>query len=262
MGSDLVPVIGLAGAAIPSTALDVGRSASVVGIVRRPYPTASDRRFAVEPRSPADVSSGSVSPSASASSIAGPEPPASAGGSLGAVADPAVDADIGGLKALVGARVRIGGIVVGLAADGFDIDDGTGRVRVVLTGDAVAMLPLVEVDDVLNALGTVREGTNGLELVVGDAADLIRPGDVTTAAASSSAPDVRPAPSPTTATAPIRLAGMAEPSLALGIAGLVLAFAATVATLVLRRRRARRLTARIRERLARVGLANPEPDRA
>ena len=39
----------------PSTTLADGRTATVIGIARRPYPSATDRRFAVTPRSPADV---------------------------------------------------------------------------------------------------------------------------------------------------------------------------------------------------------------
>ncbi len=265
VGADLVPVIGLAGAAIPSTALEVGRSAAVVGIVRRPYPTASDRRFAIEPRSPADVSLGSASPTASSSASTGPAGGAPGGDTPSGPAGPGesvVDADIGRLGTFVGARVRIGGIVVGLAADGFDVDDGTGRVRVTLTGEATAMLPLVELDDPVNVIGAVREGPDGIELVVDAAADLVRTGDLTPVAAAPSLPAIRPSPSPTATAAPVRLSGMADPPLALGLAGLAVALVATIATLVHRRRRATRLSARIRERLARVGVPNPRPDRA
>ena len=53
-----VPVQGQAGAGIPSTAILVGKRITVTGIVKRPYPTASDRRYAVLPRSGGDVSIG------------------------------------------------------------------------------------------------------------------------------------------------------------------------------------------------------------
>src|SRR6185503_12603986 len=49
-------VQGQAGAGIPSTILGAGDSVTITGIVRRPYPTASDRRFAVLPRGTSDVS--------------------------------------------------------------------------------------------------------------------------------------------------------------------------------------------------------------
>ena len=55
VGTAKVVVIGQPGAGIASTTLAVGRSATVIGIARRPYPSAADRRYAVTPRSPADV---------------------------------------------------------------------------------------------------------------------------------------------------------------------------------------------------------------
>ena len=50
-----VPIAGLAGSGIASTDLAVGRAATVTGIVKRPYPTATDRRFAIVPRQRADI---------------------------------------------------------------------------------------------------------------------------------------------------------------------------------------------------------------
>ena len=55
VGNDHVVVVGQPGAGIPSTTLVEGRTATVTGIARRPAPTASDRRFAVTPRFPADL---------------------------------------------------------------------------------------------------------------------------------------------------------------------------------------------------------------
>ena len=55
VGAQKVVVVGEAGAGIPSTALEKGRTVTVVGIARRPFPSASDRRFAVTPRFAADV---------------------------------------------------------------------------------------------------------------------------------------------------------------------------------------------------------------
>ncbi len=63
VGSARVVISGLAGAHIPATSLIEGRRATIVGIARRPYPGSADRRFAVVPRSSADVavsSSGST----------------------------------------------------------------------------------------------------------------------------------------------------------------------------------------------------------
>src|SRR5204863_5701849 len=66
-----VPIAGLAGAAVPSGALIAGRTATIVGIVRRPYPSASDRRFAIVPRSSRDVTLGGPSDDGTASGAGG-----------------------------------------------------------------------------------------------------------------------------------------------------------------------------------------------
>ena len=55
VGKDHVVVVGQPGAGIPGTTMVEGRTATVTGIARRPAPTASDHRFAVTPRFPADV---------------------------------------------------------------------------------------------------------------------------------------------------------------------------------------------------------------
>ena len=66
-----VPIAGLAGSGIASTDLAVGRAATVTGIVKRPYPTATDRRFAIVPRQRADIVLGKAAPAAGASELAG-----------------------------------------------------------------------------------------------------------------------------------------------------------------------------------------------
>ena len=55
LGGRLVVVVGQAGAGIAADTLAEDRIATVTGIVRRPYPTASDQRFTILPRNPADV---------------------------------------------------------------------------------------------------------------------------------------------------------------------------------------------------------------
>ena len=55
LGERQVVVVGQAGAGIAVDTLAEGRVATVTGIVRRPYPTASDQRFTILPRYPADV---------------------------------------------------------------------------------------------------------------------------------------------------------------------------------------------------------------
>ena len=55
LGGRQVVVVGQAGAGIAADTLAEDRIATVTGIVRRPYPTASDQRFTILPRYPADV---------------------------------------------------------------------------------------------------------------------------------------------------------------------------------------------------------------
>ncbi len=194
VGSHLVPVIGQPGSGIAVTAVVEGRVATVTGIVRRPYPTATDRRFSILPRFPADVRLGQASEPAAgpgaASSSGGPV--ATSYGTKGAAAGPessaaptgAIDADLVDLASYAGALVRVGGLVVALEAGGFTLDDGTSVGRVVLTGDAVAQLALIEPDDALNAIGRVEMTKEGPVVLVDTPAAISFAGDPVPAAAS------------------------------------------------------------------------------
>ena len=149
--------------AVPADRLTVGAIVTIVGIVRRPYPTATDRRFSILPRSSADlaVKSGPAAPSSNSTSTdrPAPTPAQSAGGrrrvapsdrrpgtgagrtsSSGPGATTILDVDLVDLGHVVGLRVRVGGIIVGMAEDGFVLDDGTAQVTVHLGGDA-AIVP-------------------------------------------------------------------------------------------------------------------------
>ena len=79
-----VPVNGLAGSGIASSAVIEGRTATITGIVKRPYPTATDRRFTLVPRRPSDIVLGSAAgaTATSGSSVAG-GPSSSAGAAAG-----------------------------------------------------------------------------------------------------------------------------------------------------------------------------------
>jgi uncharacterized protein YdeI (BOF family) len=259
VGGDLVPVVALANAAIPATAIDTGRRATVVGIVRRPYPTASDRRFSVEPRFAADVTLGPAEAGSGAQAGVGTSSAGTAAAASTASAGTARDADLSAIGGLIGQRVRVGGIVAEIASDGFTLDDGTATGRVVLIGEAAEMLPLVEPADPINAIGRVRRGQAGIEVVVDHAADVVRVGDLGLAdAATSPSGGVDAAPSnPRFATAGLRAAGVADGPLAFGVAGVLLAMAGTVGTFAVRRRRAQQLAARVRARLHREVAAGP-----
>ena len=62
------------------------------------------------------------------------------GGDGGPSAAAVPDADLVDLDAFVGRTVRVGGLVVDLASDGFTLDDGTATGRVVLSGAALDLL--------------------------------------------------------------------------------------------------------------------------
>jgi hypothetical protein len=190
LGSVRVPVSGLAGSGIPGASVVEGRRATVAGIVRRPYPTATDRRFAVVPRSAADLAlgapaatgpagSGATTPVAGASSAPGSGSPGGGG--------EAPDVDLARLGDHVGRVVRVGGLVAELQPDGAILDDGTATARLVLEGDAAGLAALLEPGDALNATGTVelRDGETGV--VVAKAADLALAGAPVADAADAAA---------------------------------------------------------------------------
>jgi hypothetical protein len=274
VGAQDAVVVGQPGAGIASTSLVEGRQATVTGIVRRPYPNATDRRLAVTPRFPADIRSGAGSGQGGPSeSDAGPTTTASTGSS-----DPgaspgtpiaADDADLVDLATLVGRTVRVGGLVVELRTDGFTLDDGTAIGRIVLEGAALDALPLIEPEDALNAIGRVEATADGPVLIVDDAGRIVFAGDPVAAGAAPAEPvDASAAPSSEASGAiPVtgRLAGLGSgPSPfdggAVGLATLVAISAISAAVTILRRRHTRRrLAARIAARLATFAGPPPSP---
>jgi hypothetical protein len=190
-----VVVAGLAGSGIPSATLREGAVASVVGVVRRPHPAASDRRFAVVPRSAADVrvtswgsgrasgvatsSPGTGGWSGSASgSVSAPGSGAGSGATVGAGAGGApVNADLARLAGMEGRRVRVGGLVVANDGEQVVIDDGTATGALRLAGEAAALLPLLEPGDAIAAAGRVLPGPE-VRIEIRSAGDVTRLGDL------------------------------------------------------------------------------------
>jgi hypothetical protein len=262
--SGRVPIAGLAGAGIPAATLSEGQRATIVGIVRRPYPSSADRRFAIVPRSPGDVVLGPAAAggNAAAGRGSGGRSAATGGRGLARVPDPGssatpgvVDADLAELYAHAGRTVRVGGIVVELAPEGFQLDDGTAVGRVILAGPAADYLPLIEPEDPVNAIGRVEERDGAHVVVVEDPAGISRVGDLPAFASPVGSAE------PSAAAMPVgrsQLASSADPlglglTGAAGIASLVLVSAASVAMTVLRRRRIQQaLLARVSARLAAV----------
>jgi hypothetical protein len=172
-----VPVQGQAGAGIPSTVVVAGKRMTVTGIVRRAYPSASDRRFAVLPRSGADLSIGPSGDGRSGTAAAGSTSPAGQP-AAGSGIDVTPDTDLAALLDHVGARVRIGGVVARLAAGGFDLDDGTAIARVELEGDMAPLAASLHEGDAVAATGIVKLVAGSPTVVVGDDGSLLRVGSL------------------------------------------------------------------------------------
>ncbi|HTC86524.1 MAG TPA: hypothetical protein VK656_07455, partial [Candidatus Acidoferrum sp.] len=300
VGSVRIAIVGIAAAGIPASALVEGRRATIVGFVKRPYPTATDRRFAVVPRSPADIHLGAATGggststgSTTGSSKTGTPGAGATGGStsstgpatgVGTTATAAawIDVDIATLRIHIGQRVRLGGIVVSvdMAGGSIAIDDGTAIGRVLLGGEAATYLALLESGDALNATGTVAGTATAPELRVTAAADLVRVGDVSTGDPAAGAPSASADPGLTDPTADpaggnrpgasdgpeARTAGLTllpgfdGPSSA-GVGSLVGISLLSIAVTLIRRRRVRRAFAtRVAQRLATFAGPSASPD--
>ncbi len=276
-----IVVAGLAGAGIPAASVAEGSTVAVVGVVRRPHPAASDKRFAVVPRLPADIRAvaavqGGVTPTEGDGAPAGDAHvpvPGSAGSTVAPTGSVVADADLAALPG-VGVLVRVGGLVVGIDGDLVLVDDGTATASLRLAGEAAELVPLLEPGDAVSAVGRVGTGPNGAFVEVDAAADLVRLGDLgETLPLESSSGDAGPDASPATAadppalptstddlvvvpgtlTPPIAGPGTAGGPLAAGIGVSLVVAGAWVAFLSARRRRARRsLADRISARLAAV----------
>ena len=268
VGKERVVVLGQSGAAIPVTSVLKGHMATVVGIVRRPYPTAKDRRYAILPRARSDLR---VDGTSSANHAAGGRATTGAGRSGGSAGPGSVNgtgasatptggapaipnADLADLARFDGATVRVGGLVGDLLPDGFLLDDGTGMGPVILHGPAAELLPLIEPDDAVNVTGRVESTERGWTVVADDPAGVVLAGDPTaTVPAPSGDPD--PAGAVTAPAAPTTAGFGPWPGHDLtGIAGLgtlaSLTLLSLLVTLVRRRLLRRRMSGRLAARLA------------
>jgi hypothetical protein len=277
IGTVKVVVVGQAGAGIPADVMDKGRTATVTGIVRRPYPTATDRRFTILPRrrsdihvdgKPASATTGSTAPNTGSTSG-----PGTAGAPL-ATAQPVPDAPDADLRDLAarpdGELVRVGGLVGDLKPDGFTLDDGTAIGTIAFQGAALELLALIEPGDAINVIGKVGRHDANPVVIVEDPAGVVLAASEDVADATSAA-DAASAPAPVdadpTEEPPVRIAGawtLPGPELA-GAAGLATLASVTlvsVAVTLLRRRHLQRaLAARVSARLAAFA-APPDADPA
>jgi DNA/RNA endonuclease YhcR with UshA esterase domain len=271
VGRDRVVVVGQPGAGIPAAALIEGRTATITGIVRLAFPTATDRRPSVLPRTRADVrvSVGGPATAGSTGTTSGVAAqgsgPGSGSVSAGAAASPSVpDADLAELAASEGRTVRVGGLVRAVRADGFELDDGTATGRVVLAGEAAAWIALIEPGDAINVVGRVERRGGALAVVVEDPATITLGSDLPAPAASER---VRTGPDGSAAAAARwseRHAGLTDglstlPGAGAGLATLAGLVVTSLAVTFLRRRHAQRLLA---SRIAvRLGAVTRSPER-
>jgi hypothetical protein len=182
-----------------------------------------------------------------------------------------VDADLVDLAAFVGQTVRVGGLVVDLRPDGLLLDDGTRVGLVILRGAALDLLPLLEPDDAINAIGRVEALQDGLVVVVTQPGGIIQAGEPVAVVAGPSSGTgatgtIVAAPTPP-ATPPAHLAGLGEnpASIVGGLAGIGTFVALTLASVAIslgRRAQARRREqARIAARVVAFGTRAGVPAR-
>jgi DNA/RNA endonuclease YhcR with UshA esterase domain len=258
-GGSTVPIVGLERVKIGVGRVRQGATGSIVGIVRRPYPTATDRRFAVLPRAASDIdltsANGPSKPSTTGGS--GSHPSATGGSTSGAAATSiAIEAPIveaGELETHAGRVVRIGGLVAGRTElvrgePTVRIVDLSGQARLRLPIDATAQAEALRHGDLVEALGAVEHDATGPVVVVADPADLVVAGQAARDAAPSEhgeaavSPTQSPSTEPPLGSAREAAAGHAtpvEPLLGLAGAGGLLAVFAAVGAVAARRRRGR-----------------------
>ncbi len=201
VGSIRIPIAGLAGSRIAVGRIFAGRQATIVGIVRRAFPTAIDQRFAIEPRSVSDVAFAAAGPSRSAStgaSSGGGSQPVDPGYGPGVGPTSAVPAgsavpvgplvDLRELASYRGRVIQVGGLVTAVENTTISIDDGTASGRLILSGEAAVYLDLVEVGDPIVVDGLVELDSSGPYLFVTDPDGVVRTGDPDAPSLASATP--------------------------------------------------------------------------
>lgn len=265
VGSASVLIAGLAASGIPSTLLVDGRIATISGFVHRPYPTATDRRWAVTPRGSFDIALGpQVSTGARGvkTQTDSGVPTAYEGPAADGVAPP--DVDLATLSEYIGSVVRIGGLLGEVTPPGFSLDDGTATAIVRVIGEATPFLALLHRGDAIGLVGRVEADPAGPRIVVDNPAGLVRLGALGEVVPIAAIAPVAPADSVAGTIAGRGLNadegfGSSDNGLLLG--ALMLLIAAPLLMSMHRRQRARgRLLARVLGRLAglRSGLGPAE----
>ncbi len=208
-----LPIVGVAGSRIPSTAIAEGRNATVTGIVKRAYPTASDQRFALVPRSGRDIDLGpdpaaagtdrTGGTSATDAAVASSRPDQGTARAPAGDAAP-VDATLDAISRLGGRHVRVSGAVRTIERPLLTIDDGSASALVRLLDLDATFEPPLATGEVINVTGVVAErDLGGWEVVtrsdaVVRAATLALPTEAPRAAGLALTPSALPSMAPLT----------------------------------------------------------------
>jgi hypothetical protein len=180
-----LPIAGVAGAGIPSTALPEGAAATITGIVRRAHPAATDQRFAVVPRSKDDIRVGATvrrgddddgepGPGGDGGADGGGAVAGVGAGADGDASSPQV-ATFASLAEYTDHVVRVGGRLERAEGARLHLHDGTASGVVRLPDDAIEFGASLAVGEVINVTGRVRDrGSEPPEVVARSMADIQR----------------------------------------------------------------------------------------
>jgi hypothetical protein len=175
-----IRIDGLSRSGIPASALVVGRTANVTGIVKRAYPTATDQRLAIVPRSAADISLGEPGPKgspapgrpdAAGAGVAGDDVRPGNPQSVGAPARQAAAISLADLADHDTELVFVGGRLDAIDGARLLVNDGTSLAAIRLP--PAASLGSLSIGALVNARGQVtRTEQGGLEIVVASLDDI------------------------------------------------------------------------------------------
>lgn len=161
-----IPIVGLERSGIASTALEAGRKATITGIVKRAYPTASDQRLQIVPRNAADISLGAAQPSARP-----PGPTSHPQSTPRSTAHPSSRPPGSPGTTGPGSQLLVGGTVTSVDGTSVVLTDASGESTIELVGDAAPLAATLSVGDLVNARGTL---TSDGHVIVDNPGDLVR----------------------------------------------------------------------------------------
>jgi hypothetical protein len=166
LATGALPIVGLERSGISATALVAGRRATITGIVKRAYPTASDQRLGIVPRSAADIVLGAAPQPTGRPSGSSPKP--------GSHATPRPSSQTTArpsTSAAPGSELLIGGSVTSISGTVVVLSDATGDHAIELVGQAAPLAGTLEIGDLVNATATLSADGR---LIVEDPGALVR----------------------------------------------------------------------------------------